>query len=151
MDAVYWKKRITGFYYLICSCRVPQDWLRTTIIYDHPRPSCLQLYFSCYTAACSHSSWPGPWFNIKMSYQYRKSHCGDKTVLRPPYVHNGISYTGKRISLYWIRGPGCFVTFLTSCTSSAFVHNTISELMIISGTIRVCVYLWECLFKHFVV
>ena len=47
---------------------------------------------------------PGPWFNIKvLSYQYRKSHCGDKTILRPSYLHNGISYTGKRTSLYWIR------------------------------------------------
>ena len=46
----------------------------------------------------------GPWFNIKMSsYQYRKSHCGDKTILRPSYLHNGISYTGKMSSLYWIR------------------------------------------------
>ena len=42
-------------------------------------------------------------FNIKMSsYQYRKSHCGDKTILRPSYLHNGISYTGKMTSLYWI-------------------------------------------------
>ena len=47
---------------------------------------------------------PGPRFNIKMtSYQYRKSHCGDKTILRPSYLHNGISYTGKMTSLYWIR------------------------------------------------
>ena len=46
---------------------------------------------------------PGPWFNIKMSsYRYRKSHCGDKTILRPSYLHNGISYTGKTTSLYWI-------------------------------------------------
>ena len=46
----------------------------------------------------------GPWFNIKMSsYQYGKSHCGDKTILRPSYLHNGISYTGKMTSLYWIR------------------------------------------------
>ena len=44
----------------------------------------------------------GPWFNIKMSYQYRKSHCGDKTVVRSSYLHNGISYTGKMSSLYWI-------------------------------------------------
>ena len=53
----------------------------------------------------SHSSnQPGGWFNIKMlSYQYRKSHCGDKTILRPSYLHNGISYTGKTTSLYWIR------------------------------------------------
>ena len=45
----------------------------------------------------------GPWFNIKTpSYQYRKSHCGDKTVVRSSYLHNGISYTGKMASLYWI-------------------------------------------------
>ena len=35
------------------------------------------------------------------SYQYRKSHCGDKTVVRSSYLHNGISYTGKMTSLYW--------------------------------------------------
>ena len=47
--------------------------------------------------------YPGPRFNIKMtSYWYRKSHCGDKTILRPSYLHNGISYTGKTTSLYWI-------------------------------------------------
>ena len=46
----------------------------------------------------------GPWFNIKMSScQYGKSHCGDKTVVRSSYLHNGISYTGKMTSLYWIR------------------------------------------------
>ena len=33
--------------------------------------------------------WPGAWFDIKMpSYQYRKSHCGDKTVVRSSYVCN---------------------------------------------------------------
>ena len=35
------------------------------------------------------------------SYQYRKSHCEDKTILWPSYFHNGISYTGKMSSLYW--------------------------------------------------
>ena len=35
-------------------------------------------------------------------YQYRKSHCRDKTILRPSYLHNGISYTGETASLYWI-------------------------------------------------
>ena len=44
------------------------------------------------------------WFNIKMLiYQYRKSHWGDKMVVRLSYLHNGNSYTGKTISLYWIR------------------------------------------------
>ena len=52
---------------------------------------------------CWLSKYTGPWFNIKMtSYQYKKSHCGDKTILRPSYLHNGISYTGKTTSLYWI-------------------------------------------------
>ena len=37
------------------------------------------------------------------SYQYRKSHCGHKMVIRSSYFHNGISYTGKMTSLYWIR------------------------------------------------
>ena len=46
---------------------------------------------------------PGPWFNIKMPfYQYRKSHCGDKTVVRSSYLHNGIFYAGKEASFYWI-------------------------------------------------
>ena len=55
-----------------------------------------------YGAECAGSA--GPWFNKKMSsYQYRKSHCGDKTILRPSYLHNGISYAGKMTSLYWIR------------------------------------------------
>ena len=46
---------------------------------------------------------PGPWFNTKMtSHQYRKSHGGDKMILRPSYLHNGISYTGLMPSLYWI-------------------------------------------------
>ena len=53
---------------------------------------------------CQIKTGQGGWFNIKMSsYQYRKSHCGDKTILRPSYLHNGISYTGKMASLYWIR------------------------------------------------
>ena len=44
------------------------------------------------------------WFNMNMpSYQYRKSHCADKTILVSSYLHNGIYYTGKMTSLYWIR------------------------------------------------
>ena len=46
------------------------------------------------------------------SCQYRKSHCGDKTILRPSYLHNGISYTGKTTSLYWIRAQ-MFYKFLS--------------------------------------
>ena len=48
---------------------------------------------------------PGYHLSIKTpSYQYRKSQYGDKTILWPSYLHNGISYTGKMMffSLYWI-------------------------------------------------
>ena len=46
----------------------------------------------------------GPWFNIKMPpYQYRKSHGGDKMIVRSSYLNNGISYTCKMAYLYWIR------------------------------------------------
>ena len=34
---------------------------------------------------------------------HRKSHRGDKTILRPSYLHNGISYTGKTASLLYPR------------------------------------------------
>ena len=57
---------------------------------------------------CMWTSVPGPWFNIKMSsHQYRKSHCGYKTILWPSYLHNDslISTMGFPIlvwSLYWI-------------------------------------------------
>ena len=62
---------------------------------------------------------PGPWFNKKMSsYQYRKSHCGDKTILRPSYLHNGISYTGKTTSLYWI---GAQMTIASSPTKNSTI------------------------------
>ena len=62
-----------------------------------------------YKICCLVSQEPGPWFNIKMSsYQQRKSHCGDKTILRPSYLHKGISYTGKTTSLYWIRVLMCW-------------------------------------------
>ena len=61
---------------------------------------------------------PGGWFNLTMpSYQYKKSHCGDKTILRPSYLHNGISYTGKMTSLYRIRAQDAYT--YCQCYSAA--------------------------------
>ena len=58
------------------------------------------IHYGCVRRSCQPLC-SGPWFNIKISsYQYRKSHCGDKTVVRSSYLHNGISYTGKMASLY---------------------------------------------------
>ena len=52
------------------------------------------------------------------SYQYRKSHCGDKMVVRSSYLHNGISYTGKMSSLYWIRAQRVFAICVVACDLS---------------------------------
>ena len=71
--------------------------------------------------------WSGPWFNIKMSsYQYRKSHCGDKTVVRSSYHHNGISYTGKMTSFYWIS-PQDMSQFLSGCPVPYLGHGKLSN------------------------
>ena len=72
----------------------------------------------------------GPQFNIKMtSCHYRRSHCGDKTILRPSYLHNGISYIGKMSSLYWIGAlasvSGAFtlnIFFISFLCSSLHQH-----------------------------
>ena len=54
---------------------------------------------------------PRPWFNIKMSsYQYKKSHCGDKTVVRSSFLHNGICYILVRCHLYIELGLCLFET-----------------------------------------
>ena len=36
-------------------------------------------------------------------YHYSKYPCGDKMVVRSSYLNDGISYTGKMTSLYWIK------------------------------------------------
>ena len=65
------------------------------------------------------------------SYQYRKSHCGDKTVVRSSYLHNGISYTGKMSSLYWIGAQG--ETVEQAC------HETIDiEMKLLADTWHLC-------------
>ena len=60
-------------------------------------PWCLKIFLS--------AIWRwylGPDSMKRSSYKYRKSHCGDKMVVRSSYLHYGISYTGKMTSLYWI-------------------------------------------------
>ena len=74
----------------------------------------------------SHSFWqPGGWFNKKMSScKYRKSHCGDKTILQPSYLHNGISYTSNMTSFYWIRAQGTWLLLLGKTCSN---HCDVTE------------------------
>ena len=47
-----------------------------------------------------------------------KTHCGDKMILRPSYLHNGISYTGKMTSLYWIRALVCVKAWILGACST---------------------------------
>ena len=61
------------------------------------------------------------------SYQYRKSHCGDKTVVRSSYLHNGISYTGKMSYLYWIGALVYWEPF-SWLTSVGTNRNTVIRL-----------------------
>ena len=70
---------------------------------------------------------PDTGFNMKRSsYQYRKSHCGDKTILRLSYLHNGISYTGKMVSLYWIWAQVPLVQTFNSLPVYCWVNSIIS-------------------------
>ena len=62
----------------------------------------------------------GPPFKMKMAfYQCRNSHYGDKTIWRPSYLHNGISYTGKT-SLCWIRALAW-----TCCEKRSIAHTQV--------------------------
>ena len=61
------------------------------------------------------------------------SHCADKTVIRSPYIHNGISYTGKMVCLYWItplvsKPPGLW-SFLHVITWWRHQMETFSALL----------------------
>ena len=65
------------------------------------------------------------------SYQYRKSHCGDKIVVRSSHLHNGISYTGKMASLYWFSPwIHCKITMLEMFLMkfwSPYLDNSVAQ------------------------
>ena len=98
---------------------------------DRPLLVCIQPCNAMWPCAGgpSHLWRPGPWFNIKMaSYLYRKSHCGDKMVVRSSYLHIWIAYTGKMSSLYWIEALGSILR--SCCPSDALDFMTDSSVMI---------------------
>ena len=67
--------------------------------------------------------YPGPWFNIKMSsYQYRKSHCGGKTVIRSSHLHHGISCTDK-MTFYIDSAPWSYCSLALSRRHVLHYHN----------------------------
>ena len=58
-----------------------------TAIYSRSIQTYVHNHGNCHTL--------GSKLNTKKSYQYRSSHCGDKTILRSSYLHNGHSYTDR--------------------------------------------------------
>ena len=80
-----------------------------------------QHMFLCYPCHSSlwisviYSYFPGPWISINMSsYPYRECHSKDHLVVTSSYIQNGISYTYRVVSLYWI---------ISRVPSLALVHN----------------------------
>ena len=71
-----------------------------TPIMGIPRLINWHIYMEASYRECAHlyinTTYPGPWFNGNMYNQYKTSHCKDKAVVRWPYLHKGISYTGKK-------------------------------------------------------
>ena len=103
---------------MITFCQFVSKILRNKIDYDWSQTP------EVFSPQCVNKS--GPWFNIKMSsYRYRKSHCGDKTVVRSSYLHNGISYTSKMASFYWISPQEVMMFDMTWYCQVMVQYNTI--------------------------
>ena len=72
-------------------------------------------FFTWFQVVCL---WQNTWNQVEKKnwapIQYRKSHCGDKTVVRSSYLHNGISYTGKKTSIL-NQGPDFYWWILYIC------------------------------------
>ena len=76
------------------------------------------------------------------SYKYKNSYRGDKTILQPFYLHNGIPYTGETTHLHWIRLLDLhglvtipFVSFLAVCPERMLIHMKVMQ-SINTGTSR---------------
>ena len=80
---------------------------------------------------------PGPWFNINMSsYQYRKFHCGVKTVVRSSYLLNGISYTSKTTSIYWIKDQSILLLYLPMLLQCHWGNNCAYQCRFVNAKIQ---------------
>ena len=68
--------KLTNWAWVIIPMPDPPRWFPLLILLRAP-------YISSQLMVLGHQQtyYTGPWFNINISYQYRKSHCGDKTVL----------------------------------------------------------------------
>ena len=124
--------KLIVFHYTIQSFKLICVW--THYAHSCVSPSFVHLSHVCpslthgYIATMGNHKYNGAWFIFIAAWsfayiiqetlgiwtltQYRKFHCRDKKIVRSSYLHNGISYTGKMTSLYWIRAlqPGSVST-----------------------------------------
>ena len=89
--------------------------------------------------------YPGPKFNIKMSYWNRKSHCGDKTILWLSYLHDGISIL-VRWHLYIESGPNISVAQCKTAVTAVCMHGSccilaLSRRYVVLSMIEICKYI----------
>ena len=77
-----------------------------------------------------------------------KSTCGDKTVVRSSYLHNGISYTGKMSSLYWIGTQ----LVITSQHYDSTHFDSVCPRQLGNGTCKLLdsLYQWEICSLHYI-
>ena len=72
-------------------------------------------------------------FNINTSYQYRKSHCGDKTNVRVVYHHNGNSDIGKTAYIYTVSAFKSKAAIAVSTHWGWVTHICVGNLTIIGS------------------
>ena len=76
---------------------------REHIIFKQSEWTVENLMIYCVSSGIVHTAGIAFWVLIQYKddiLPVRKSHCGDKTVVRSSYLQNEISYTGKMSSLY---------------------------------------------------
>ena len=85
-------------------------------------------------------------------YQYRKSYCGDKTILRPSYLHNGI-FHGKT-SLYWLGALYVLLTWrIDYCRKEKQQKGLLGKYPLVNATLMSnryskYNYIWKSLKKR---
>ena len=112
-------------------------WKKFIMLFDSQRFSFYSLWN--HVAIWNQGSWASlgqkmarARFNRKMSsYRYRKSHCGDKMVVRSSYLHNGISYTGKMSPLYWISPRAWMSNHIPMFYMEVFTPNPQSLMLVL--------------------
>ena len=71
-----------------------------------------------------------------LTSRHRKYHCEDQMILRPSYLHNGISYTGKMASLYLIRAQNVVFAIIFNMLYCHPRKRCLSPIIVLCGERR---------------